>query len=78
VLGLKSSNKTRGHRFLSTGPLTIRNAKDYAKVLKQQGKVIASFETRRETIASALESAAHKAVRVCAGISARAPSWWMR
>ena len=61
VLGLKSGNKTRGHRFLSTGPLTIRNAKDYAKVLKQQGKVIASFETRRETIASALESATHKA-----------------
>lgn len=61
VLGLKSGNKTRGHRFLSTGPLTIPNAKDYAKVLKQQGKVIASFETRRETIASALDSAAHKA-----------------
>jgi glycyl-tRNA synthetase beta chain len=61
VLGLKSGNKTRGHRFLSTGPLTIRNATDYAKVLKQQGKVIASFETRCETIASALDSAAHKA-----------------
>jgi len=61
VLGLKSGNKTRGHRFLSTGPLTIPNAKDYAKVLKQQGKVIASFETRREIIASALDSAAHKA-----------------
>jgi len=60
VLGLKSGNKTCGHRFLSTGPLTIRNATDYAKVLKQQGKVIASFETRRETIASALDSAAHK------------------
>jgi glycyl-tRNA synthetase beta chain len=61
VLGLKSGNKTRGHRFLSTGALTIRNAQDYDKVLKQQGKVIASFETRRETIASALDSAAHKA-----------------
>jgi glycyl-tRNA synthetase beta chain len=61
VLGLKSGNKTRGHRFLSTGMLTIRNAQDYGKVLKQQGKVIASFETRRETIASALDSAAHKA-----------------
>ena len=61
VLGLKSGNKTRGHRFLSTGILTIRNAQDYAKVLKQQGKVFASFETRRETIASALDSAAHKA-----------------
>jgi glycyl-tRNA synthetase beta chain len=69
VLGLKSGNKTRGHRFLSTGTLTIRNAQDYDKVLKQQGKVIASFETRRETIASALDSAAHKA-----GKGANAPS----
>jgi glycyl-tRNA synthetase beta chain len=60
VLGLKSGNKTRGHRFLSTGALTIRNARDYDKLLKQQGKVIASFETRRETIASALDDAAHK------------------
>jgi len=61
VLGLKSGNKTRGHRFLSTGMLTIRNAKDYEKVLKQQGKVIASFEVRRELIARALDAAAHKA-----------------
>jgi len=61
VLGLKSGNKTRGHRFLGAGSLIIRNAQDYNKLLKQQGKVIASFEARRETIASALDSAAHKA-----------------
>jgi len=61
VLGIKSGIKTRGHRFLSTGTLTIRNAKDYDKLLKQQGKVIASFETRRELIARALDAAAHKA-----------------
>lgn len=61
VLGLKSSNKTRGHRFLSTGMLVIRNAKDYERILKQQGKVIASFEARREVIAKALDAAAHQA-----------------
>lgn len=61
VLGLKSGNKTRGHRFLSTGALVMRNAQDYEKVLKQQGKVIASFETRRELIAKALDGAVHKA-----------------
>jgi glycyl-tRNA synthetase beta chain len=60
VLGLKSGNKTRGHRFLSSGVLTLRNAQDYAKILKQQGKVIAAFETRRETIARSLDAAAHK------------------
>ena len=60
VLGLKSGNKTRGHRFLSTGALTIRNAKDYDKVLKQQGKVIASFEARREAVARKLEEVANR------------------
>ena len=60
VLGLKSGNKTRGHRFLSTGMLVIRNAKDYERILNQQGKVIASFEARREVIAKALDAAAHQ------------------
>jgi glycyl-tRNA synthetase beta chain len=69
VLGLKSGNKTRGHRFLSTGALTIRNAQDYDRILRQQGKVIASFEARRELIARALDAAAHKA-----GKGANAPS----
>jgi len=60
VLGLKSSNKTRGHRFLSKGPLTVSNAADYEKVMKQ-GKVLASFEKRREVIAKGLDTAAHRA-----------------
>ena len=59
VLGLKSGNKTRGHRFLSKGILTIAHARDYEKTLKQ-AKVLASFEKRRETIAKALDSAAHR------------------
>jgi glycyl-tRNA synthetase beta chain len=60
VLCLKSGNKTRGHRFLSKGVVTVAAAKDYEKVLKQQGMVIASFETRREIIARALDAAAKK------------------
>jgi glycyl-tRNA synthetase beta chain len=60
VLGLKSGNMTRGHRFLSTCMLVIRNAKDYERILKQQGKVIALFEARREMIAKALDVAAHQ------------------
>ncbi len=50
VLGIKSGNKTRGHRFLSHGAITIQHAKDYEKVLKQQGKVFVSFETRRDDL----------------------------
>jgi glycyl-tRNA synthetase beta chain len=60
VLGLKSGNKTRGHRFLAKGALTITHANDYEKVLKR-AKVLASFEKRRETIAKALDRAAHRA-----------------
>jgi glycyl-tRNA synthetase beta chain len=60
VLGLKSGNKTRGHRFLSQGPITIGQAKDYEKILKQSGKVFASFEARREAIAKALDAEARK------------------
>ena len=60
VLGLKSGNKTRGHRFLSKGPITIRRASDYEKILKQSGKVLASFGARREVIAKGLDAATKK------------------
>ncbi len=60
VLGLKSGNKTLGHRFLSKGPITIRRVNDYEKILKQSGKVIASFGARREVIAKGLDTAAKK------------------
>ncbi len=60
VLGLKSGNKTRGHRFLSGGVITIGHAKDYEKILKQQGQVYACFETRRNAITKALDAAAKK------------------
>jgi glycyl-tRNA synthetase beta chain len=61
VLGLKGGTRTRGHRFLGKGMLSVAQANDYEKILKQQGKVIASFEARRETIARGLDVAAHKA-----------------
>ena len=63
VLGFKSGNKTLGHRFLSTGAVTVRSARDYEKTLAQPGKVVANFETRREAIARALDAAAKKAGR---------------
>lgn len=63
VLGFKSGNKTLGHRFLSTGAVTIRTTRDYEKLLTQQGKVIPHFETRRDAITRALDAAAKKAGR---------------
>jgi glycyl-tRNA synthetase beta chain len=61
VLGLKSGNKTLGHRFLSKGPVTVRHPREYEKWLAQQGKVVAHFEVRRDAIAKALDAAAKKA-----------------
>jgi glycyl-tRNA synthetase beta chain len=50
VLGLKSGNKTLGHRFLSKGQIVITHADRYAEILCKSGKVIASFEERRAEI----------------------------
>ncbi|MDH3514066.1 MAG: glycine--tRNA ligase subunit beta [Gammaproteobacteria bacterium] len=60
VLGVKSGNNTRGHRFLCRGAITIRQAKDYEKILKRSGKVLPSFAARREAIRRALDAAAKK------------------
>ncbi len=58
LLGLSSGRTTLGHRFLSSGPLTLARAEDYATVLEQQGKVIAAFGARRQQIQAALTQAA--------------------
>lgn len=54
VLGLESSNRTQGHRFLSSGPITITHADDYERTLREEGKVVANFEVRRSEIARKL------------------------
>jgi len=58
ALGLASGNTTRGHRFMSTGEITLTNADDYAATLEQQGHVIVSFEQRRDMIRTQLDAVA--------------------
>ena len=58
VLGLASRNITRGHRFLSSGDIVLKNAEDYSAVLKSEGKVVASFAERRASIAAQLDAKA--------------------
>lgn len=58
IFGLQASNFTFGHRFLSSGMLTISHANDYEKVLIQQGKVLPSFENRLNKISADLIKAA--------------------
>lgn len=50
IMGVASGNQTRGHRFHSSGTLTITQPAAYEKTLHEQGHVIASFEKRRDVI----------------------------
>lgn len=67
VLGLHSGQRTRGHRFLSEGEVTVANADAYACTLHESGKVVASFDARRELI---LHKLAEAAARLNATIAA--------
>ena len=57
VLGLSSGNKTLGHRFLSSGEISITAPEEYADKLAA-GKVIVSFAERRACIAAQLDAKA--------------------
>ena len=50
VLGIASSNKTRGHRFHANRDMALANAAEYADRLKSEGYVIADFEQRKQAI----------------------------
>lgn len=58
VLGCVSNNVTRGHRFLATGTIALKNAGEYENSLNIVGNVVASFRARRKIIASLLEHTA--------------------
>ena len=60
VLGLKSGNKTLGHRFLSQGAITITAATDYEKILEKKGSVIADYQRRKDMITQRLDAEAKK------------------
>jgi len=50
VLGVVSSNKTRGHRFHADKDIVLSTAADYADKLKSQGFVVADIEERKLSI----------------------------
>ncbi|HEX2199250.1 MAG TPA: glycine--tRNA ligase subunit beta [Burkholderiales bacterium] len=58
VLGVASSSRTRGHRFMGEGAITLESADDYERVLLEDGKVFADFGRRRAEIARQLAEAA--------------------
>jgi glycyl-tRNA synthetase beta chain len=61
VFGIDSGNESRGHRFHSSGPITIKSPESYLETLETDGYVIADFERRREMVRAGVEAAAKKA-----------------
>jgi len=60
VLGVASSNRTVGHRFLSSKPVVLRHANDYERALGKQGKVEVDFGKRKQKIIAAILKIAGK------------------
>lgn len=61
ALGLQAGRSTQGHRFESAGPVSVPDADSYARVLREQGAVIASFGERRAEIARQIAAACQEA-----------------
>ncbi len=61
VLGLAAGRETLGHRFEArTNPVVLKDADSYARQLREEGAVIASFAERRDEIMHQLAAAAAK------------------
>jgi glycyl-tRNA synthetase beta chain len=50
ILDTDSSNVTRGHRFMAPQDLPLATPADYERTLRESGKVMADFATRRASI----------------------------
>jgi glycyl-tRNA synthetase beta chain len=58
IMGIEAGRETRGHRFHSSGPISITKPGDYLAALETEGHVIADFARRREMICEGVEAAA--------------------
>ncbi len=65
VLGLKSGRRTRGHRFLSSGEISIDHPKNYERLLERKGAVVARREKRIRLIEKQLDAKAEKSGGGC-------------
>jgi glycyl-tRNA synthetase beta chain len=61
IMGITASNESRGHRFHTSGPLTIKAPGDYLNVLERDGRVIADFERRLAMVRQGVAAAASEA-----------------
>ncbi len=60
ILGIHAGNKTRGHRFMHPDEIVLESPADFAELLRNPGRVIASFEERRAEVRKQVEAEGHK------------------
>ncbi|ARP80493.1 glycine--tRNA ligase subunit beta [Bordetella genomosp. 8] len=60
ALGLAAGRDTLGHRFMSEGAITVADADAYVDRLADAGRVIASFDARRDEISRQLQAHAQR------------------
>ena len=58
ILGCQAGRHTRGHRFHHGGEIEIPAPRDYARLLEEEGRVIADFGRRAERIRAEVHAAA--------------------
>jgi len=61
VMGIAAGRESHGHRFHSSGPVSISSPGDYLASLEKEGYVIADFERRREMVREGVNAAAEQA-----------------
>jgi len=61
IMGIPAGNKTRGHRFHSSKPITIKTPAEYLHTLEDSGHVIADFDKRRKLVQKGVTASAKKA-----------------
>jgi len=50
ILGIKTGNRSRGHRFMAPRDITIRSPASYVRALETSGRVVVDFERRRALV----------------------------
>jgi glycyl-tRNA synthetase beta chain len=58
IMGIRSGNETRGHRFHSSGTIVIESPDAYLSALEKEGHVIADFDRRRSLVRQGVVAAA--------------------
>ena len=60
VMNIAAGRISRGHRFHSSGPVSIDTPDDYLGALEKDGSVIADFARRRQMIVEGVDAAAER------------------